>query len=218
VPTLTGTAPATALSRHLPFSVACLLELALLFFAYLWSWPFHRSALLDLNWGLNATIIGIVAAIPPFLFFVWTLNSNLLICSLHRHPFESVLRPLFAKWSVLHRLIISLIAGLSEEAFIRGAMQESLADRVAVIPALVLASAAFGACHLLTWDLRHHRSFDWPEFRAAADLADIARQVDQIQQCIPVSRRICRRLTPSTNTRLRISLQFSISAYILHCY
>jgi len=39
-----------------------------------------------------------------------------------------------------------------------------------------------------------------------------------VRQCIPVSRRICRRLTPSTYTRLRISLQFSISAYILHGY
>ena len=44
-----------------------------------------------------------------------------------------------------------LIAGISEEAFFRGAIQGSLADRVGVVLALVLASVLFGAFHLLTW-------------------------------------------------------------------
>ena len=48
-------------------------------------------------------------------------------------------------------MAISLIAGISEEAFFRGAIQGSLADRVNVILAVVLASALFGAFHLLTW-------------------------------------------------------------------
>jgi membrane protease YdiL (CAAX protease family) len=139
------------LSRKLSFSVACLLELALLVLAFVWGWLFHRSALLDLHWSLNAALIGIVAALPPFLFFLWTLNSHLPICSHHRHLFESLLSPLFGKWSILQLLIISLIAGISEEAFFRGAIQGSLVARVGVIPALVLASAAFGVCHLLTW-------------------------------------------------------------------
>ena len=112
---------------------------------------FRSGANLDLHWNLNAALIGIVAAIPPFLLFLWTLNSKLQICSHHRHLFDSVLRPLFGGWSILQLLVISLIAGVSEEAFFRGAIQGSLADRIGVIPALVLASAAFGACHLLTW-------------------------------------------------------------------
>jgi uncharacterized protein len=69
----------------------------------------------------------------------------------HRQLFEAVLRPIFGKCSVLQLWIISLIAGFSEEAFFRGSIQGSLADRVGVVLALVLASAAFGACHLLTW-------------------------------------------------------------------
>ena len=96
-------------------------------------------------------VVGIVAAIPPFVFFLWTLNSKLRLCSHHRHLFECLLRPLFGNWSVLQLLAISVIAGISEEAFFRGAIQGSLADRVGVIVALVLASGLFGACHLLTW-------------------------------------------------------------------
>jgi uncharacterized protein len=122
-----------------------------------WSLPFYGAAsFIDLlsrifNWNLPAAILGIVAAIPPFEFFIWTVNSNLQICSHYRHLFEFVLRSLFSKWSILQLLVISLIAGISEEAFFRGAIQGSLADRVGAIPALVLASLAFGACHLLTW-------------------------------------------------------------------
>jgi membrane protease YdiL (CAAX protease family) len=139
------------LSRKLSFSAACLLELALLVLAFVWGWLFHRSALLDFHRGLKAAVIGVVAAIPPFLLFLWTLNLKLQICSQHRHLFQTVLRPLFGNWSILQLLVISLIAGVSEEAFFRGAIQGSLADQVGVIAALVLASVAFGACHLLTW-------------------------------------------------------------------
>ena len=64
---------------------------------------------------------------------------------------EGLLRPLLGNWSVLQLLAISLVAGIAEEAFFRGAVQGSLADRVNVILALVSASALFGALHLLTW-------------------------------------------------------------------
>jgi membrane protease YdiL (CAAX protease family) len=139
------------LSRKLSFSTGCLFELALLVVAFVWSWLFHRPALVDVHWSLNAALIGIVAAIPPFVFFLWTLNSRLRVFSRHRQLMESLLRPLFGNWSLLQLFAISLVAGLSEEAFFRGAIQGSLADRVNVILAVLLASALFGAFHLLTW-------------------------------------------------------------------
>jgi uncharacterized protein len=127
------------------------LELALLVFAVLWGWPFHRPALLDLHWSLNATLFGIVAAIPPFLFFIWTLKSGLQVCCRHKQLMEALLRPLLGNWSILQLLVISVIAGISEEAFFRGAVQGSLADRFGLVVALVLASVAFGTAHLITW-------------------------------------------------------------------
>jgi uncharacterized protein len=139
------------LSRKLSFSTGCLFELALLALASLWDWLFHRPALADIRWSLPSTLIGIVAAIPPFLFFLWTLNSSLHGFARHTQLMESLLRPLFASWSILQLLGISIIAGVSEEAFFRGAIQGGLAESVGVIPALILASALFGACHLLTW-------------------------------------------------------------------
>ena len=117
----------------------------------MWGWLFDRPALSDVQWSLNAVLVGIVAVIPPFAFFVWTLKSKLQLFQQHQELLESLLRPLFGRWSVLQLLVLSVIAGISEEAFFRGAIQGSLADRVNVILAVVLASALFGAFHLLTW-------------------------------------------------------------------
>ena len=139
------------MSRKLSFSAGCLFELTLLVFAVLWGWLFHRSALLDLHWSFTSALIGSLAAIPPFLFFLWTLSSGLHVFQRHKQLMESLLRPLLGNWSVLQLFVISLVAGISEEAFFRGAVQGSLADRVNVILAVVLASALFGAAHLITW-------------------------------------------------------------------
>src|ERR1035441_2928825 len=70
---------------------------------------------------------GRLAAVPPFAFFIWTLNSKLQLFHHYRNLLESLLRPLFGKWSILQLMAISLIAGISEEAFFRGAVQGSLA-------------------------------------------------------------------------------------------
>jgi hypothetical protein len=139
------------LRRELSFSTSCLFELALLVVAVLWGWLLHRPALLDLHWSLTSAFIGIVAAIPPFLFFLWTLKSSLHVFSRHRQLMESLLRPLFGNWSILQLFTISLAAGISEEAFFREAIQGSLSDRVGWSLALVLASVVFGAAHLITW-------------------------------------------------------------------
>ena len=100
------------MNRKLSFSAGCLFELALLVLAWIWGLLFHRSALLDLHWSLTSALIGIVAAIPPFLFFLWTLNTNIHAFSRHKQLMESLLRPLFGNWSVLQLFTISLIAGI----------------------------------------------------------------------------------------------------------
>ena len=150
--------PCRPMSRRLSFSTCCLLELALLNVAALWSGIFHRPTLMDVHWSLKCAWIGFVAAVPPFAFFIWTLDSKLQIFHHHRNLLESLLRPLFGKWSILQLMAISLIAGISEEACFRGAIQGSLADRVNVILAVFFGLGvvwSFSSAHL---DLRHHRS------------------------------------------------------------
>ncbi len=123
----------------------------MLLLALMWADLFDRPATTDIHWSLKSASVGIVAAVPLFLFFVWSLKSKLGLLHHHRHFLESALRPMFGNWSILQLFTISVIAGISEEAFFRGAIQGSLSDHVDVIFALLLASGLFGAFHLLTW-------------------------------------------------------------------
>ena len=96
-------------------------------------------------------MIGVGAAVPPFVFYVWTLKSNLPLFSHHRQSMEVLFRPMFGKWSIIQLAILSVLAGVCEEALFRGAIQGGLAGRIGVVLALILASMLFGALHLITW-------------------------------------------------------------------
>ncbi len=126
-------------------------ELSLLLLALLWQRVFDRPILAQFAWAPRDLAIGLAAALPPFLFFLWTLRTTLPSFATHRRLVESIMRPLFLNWSVFQLAVISLIAGIAEEALFRAAIQGSLAERVGSIPGLVLASLAFGAAHLITW-------------------------------------------------------------------
>jgi len=139
------------LNRDLPFIAGVLYESVFLALALFWGLLAHRSVLGDVHWNLRDMGIGTVATIPPFLFFVWSLKSKLPIFVRHRELLDSLLRRFFGTWSVLQLLVLSICAGVSEEAFFRGAIQGSLAERIGKVLALSLASLAFGAAHLLTW-------------------------------------------------------------------
>jgi hypothetical protein len=64
---------------------------------------------------------------------------------------RSLLQPLFRGWSLGQILVISMLAGLCEEAFFRGALQNSLHILLGDAPALFVASALFGLAHRITW-------------------------------------------------------------------
>jgi uncharacterized protein len=123
----------------------------LLNLAVLWSGIFHRPTLMNVHWSLKCASIGLAAVVPPFAAFIWTLNSKLPLFYNHRNSLDLFLRPFIAKWSILQLMVISVVAGVAEEAFFRGAVQGSLAVRVGMNIALIMASCLFGASHFLTW-------------------------------------------------------------------
>jgi hypothetical protein len=96
-------------------------------------------------------LIGVLASIPPFLFFVWTLKTRLPLFVRHQELLNSLIRRIFGNWSILQLFVISICAGISEEAFFRGAVQGSFSDRIGRVLGLILGSLAFGAAHLITW-------------------------------------------------------------------
>lgn len=91
--------------------------------ALLWGWIAQRPALSGCRWNLLHVLVGTVAAVPPFVFFLWSLQSNIVVFTRQRDLLETLLRPLFGRWSVVQLGVISVIAGLAEEALFRGAIQ-----------------------------------------------------------------------------------------------
>lgn len=63
-----------------------------------------------------------------------------------RRDIERIL-PLFRNCTVMDLLLISLLAGIGEEALFRGVLQPLLAGPIGTIPALILVALLFGAVH-----------------------------------------------------------------------
>jgi membrane protease YdiL (CAAX protease family) len=137
--------------HRISFLAGCGFEVALLGGAFAWGWIFGCAPFADASFGIRAATIGVAAAIPPFCFFYWTLRSGVPGVVRHRQMMEEVIRPLLGSWSVVQLAVISLFAGVCEEALFRGAIQGSLTQRMGTWWALILASMAFGAAHLITW-------------------------------------------------------------------
>ncbi len=134
----------------LTFDRACLAELVVLCAAFFWGIAFHTAVLEDFRLELGAGLLGGLAVMPPFLLFWWTLNTEVAWLAGHRTLVEKMLRPLFSRWSILQLLLISLFAGIAEEALFRGGLQRTLAQHIGSGPALLLASLIFGCAHPLS--------------------------------------------------------------------
>jgi len=139
------------MQRELSFLSGVGCELSLLVVAFFWGLLFSSSAFGQFRWDLEAAGIGVAAAIPLFLFFLWTLKSKLPVLSRHRHVLDFLIRQLFGRWPIWQLAVISICAGVCEEALFRGALQASLTEWVGVGGAVAIVSLLFGASHLLSW-------------------------------------------------------------------
>ncbi len=93
--------------KGLPFVSGVLAELALLVVAVFGAKMFHRPLRSNFwidSWSL---VVGIIAALPPWLVFYWTLKSENQAVAPHRHLLEQWVRPLFSRWSLLQLALIS---------------------------------------------------------------------------------------------------------------
>jgi membrane protease YdiL (CAAX protease family) len=135
----------------LSFLFGVLFEIALLLVAVAWTAIFGEPLLAQLRWSWKDGAIGVLAALPLLVFFVWTMKSRLPVLVRHRSLLSSVIPKLFAGWANWQLAVISLCAGVCEEALFRGAIQCSLTGLIGTVPALIAVALAFGASHLLSW-------------------------------------------------------------------
>jgi membrane protease YdiL (CAAX protease family) len=132
------------------FFFGCGIELALLALAVALNALASRPALVGLRWNFAGSVAGAVAAVPMLVAFVWMYRSSAKPFAGIRRVLERFVVPLFRQWSVAQLAAISALAGICEEMLFRGVLQDGLATTIGIVPALIFASATFGAFHLIT--------------------------------------------------------------------
>ena len=132
------------------FLQGCLVEASLLGVAWVGAWLTGRPPLADAHWRLADVFVAIVAAGPPLLAFQWTLNSRAPAFVRIREFLDRALVPLMREWALWQLAVISVIAGVAEEALFRGFVQGWLQTHLGAVAAVILASLAFGLAHPIT--------------------------------------------------------------------
>lgn len=125
-----------------------------------------EGGLLVLAWGLghllgapvgeqttftpSAFVLGVVATVPLVAGLYWALRSRWSVLVRLRGVMEDTVAPLFAGCPMWGIAIISILAGVGEEALFRGVLQTYLAGHLGVVPALLVTSSLFGLVHPVT--------------------------------------------------------------------
>jgi hypothetical protein len=95
-------------------------------------------------------LLGALATGPLLAGLYWTLRTQWDILVRLRVVIEDTVAPLFADCSVAGLAVISILAGVGEEALFRGVLQSAIASSIGVVPALLVVSALFGLVHPVT--------------------------------------------------------------------
>ncbi|MHB1424945.1 MAG: CPBP family intramembrane glutamic endopeptidase [Gemmataceae bacterium] len=131
--------------------LAVFVEGGLLAAAALMGWAIDQPPLRSLDWTLKAVFWGIAAALPLVAFFFaswrWPLGPLRRI----KRFSDEVIRPLLAPCSLIDLFGISALAGLGEELFFRGVLQESFSRWFNVWVGVIVASVMFGVMHSITF-------------------------------------------------------------------
>jgi hypothetical protein len=138
------------LRRHLVL-MGILFEGGLGGIAFLLGWLFQDHPFWERwQWDLQDAALGILACLPMlggfilFLYCPWGPFIRI------KQFTEEVIRPMFGPCSWLDLALISFMAGVGEELFFSGVVQQTLADWLNPLGGLILASILFGFLHPFT--------------------------------------------------------------------
>lgn len=132
------------------FNVTCAFEGGLLLVAWGLAALLGLPLFSDFRWNALDALKGAAAAIPAVCLFVWSLTSKWRPLTRIRGALESFARPVFAGWSNAQILVLSVIAGISEEVLFRSVVQGGLSGPAGAVGALLIASVLFGVAHMVT--------------------------------------------------------------------
>lgn len=138
------------LTRATVMAMAVGFEGGMLLLALIAGLLLDRSPLGLLQATGTAVALGLAAAAPLLLLLAWSLSSDLPAMVRLRRDVQDGLVPVFASCRPPDIAVISILAGLGEEALFRGLIQTGLADALGPWIGLIAASTLFGLAHLIT--------------------------------------------------------------------
>jgi membrane protease YdiL (CAAX protease family) len=101
----------------------------------------------DLRWSLRSSLLGLAATLPMLLVFVLLIGSRLRPLVEIRRFLDDDVRPLLGSCTIAELALLSLAAGVGEEALFRGVAQAAIARQLGTPAGLMLASLLFGLLH-----------------------------------------------------------------------
>ena len=104
----------------------------------------------ELRLGAAGLLWGVGATVPPLLGLAWLRRSRSRPWVRLRRTLDLVVERLFEQARDIDLLLISLLAGLGEEALFRGWLQPWLGSHLGVVGGLVVASLVFGLAHAVS--------------------------------------------------------------------
>jgi hypothetical protein len=118
--------------------VACIL-------AWFMTEPFWRNMVFN----ARAIGMGVLFTLPMLGAFIWVIGSSSTRFNQMRRDFDLVIG-LLRKLTIFDVLIVSLLAGVGEEALFRGVLQTILAGWAGPVTAVLVSSVLFGMVHFVS--------------------------------------------------------------------
>ncbi len=132
------------------FKTACYFEASLILVALLLGWIADINPFATLYFSETALLIGVIGTMPLFLFYALTEQLTFPALQKIKALLLETLCPPLAKRHWTDLIILSAIAGFSEELLFRGLLQPWLERSWGLAGGLIGSSILFGLVHALT--------------------------------------------------------------------
>ena len=103
---------------------------------------------MELSW--SATAYALLLCLPMFAALYFTMRSRWEPLVQLKNEIDEKVRPIFSNCKLIDLVIIAFFAGVGEELFFRGWLQNVLINKSGVLLGILITSAIFGLLHYLS--------------------------------------------------------------------
>jgi hypothetical protein len=130
---------------------AIALEGGMLAVGWFWANMIGFEFLGQFNISWTTTGIGLLATVPMLIALYWFGRSQWEPMARLRELTKRLIRPMFANSTIADIAIISVLAGLGEEALFRAAFQPWVDSLFGITAAVIIVSVVFGLVHYISF-------------------------------------------------------------------